>query len=223
MRTPTDPKITKANQPVKPMSEHLFLTRDSAMTSAPAEVEDSSDLNDIEKLIWHSSEDELGVLLANWMATPVIKESRIWDICIPGTHNSCAYDIASSEVNRPGFQFASLFIKCQDKSVMEQLTDGVRFLDLRVCKNIQNLGEPFCAHGGYKTVPLISAFREISEFLSIHHSEIIILSLRKDLGFIIGPGAMTLYESDMWVTLYLGQFLGPRLGVDTKMQELVER
>eukprot|EP01055_Gregarina_sp_Pseudo9_P000216 Gregarina_sp_Pseudo_9__215@NODE_113_length_4196_cov_42_918210_g105_i0_p1_GENE_NODE_113_length_4196_cov_42_918210_g105_i0NODE_113_length_4196_cov_42_918210_g105_i0_p1_ORF_typecomplete_len773_score154_11PIPLCX/PF00388_19/4_5e10PIPLCX/PF00388_19/1_6e03Varsurf_PPLC/PF03490_13/1_2e05_NODE_113_length_4196_cov_42_918210_g105_i0432361 len=179
---------------------------------------------EVQAFIWESSQRDIEKLLANWMGVTIIQNSRIWDITIPGTHNSCTYDIEHKEGNRALLKFAKLFIKCQEKSVYEQLVSGVRFLDLRVCKNVQSgYGEPFCAHGGYRTVSLRTVFRDIARFLDEHQTEVLLLSIRRDAGHRRGPSALTLAESDFWVSLYLGRFMGARLRSRTTIGEMVER
>lgn len=53
-------------------------------------------------------------------------DKKILLINIPATHDSCAYNMN---------YFASVFAKCQDLNIMEQLKIGVRKIDIRVAPN----------------------------------------------------------------------------------------
>ncbi|KFG66295.1 hypothetical protein TGRUB_315080 [Toxoplasma gondii RUB] len=86
---------------------------------------------------------------------------------------------------------------------------------------------PYCAHGGVCTVPLLPVLCEIREFLDSHPSEIIILSLVADHGVCQGTFCDTrplhAGEVDFYLGKILGDFLGPRLGKDTTLEQLLKR
>lgn len=96
-------------------------------------------------------------------------------ISIPGTHNS-------------GACYKTLpTVRCQEKSVTEQLYNGVRFVDLRVgkapLKNEEKSFELTVVHGKLPVrIPKSRKFRktlsEIYDFLESNPSECVILSLK---------------------------------------------
>lgn len=59
----------------------------------------------------------------NWMSF-LPDNLKLFNLTIPGTHNSCAYD-------------CSPFAKCQKLSLIDQLNSGVRYLDVR-CRQIED-------------------------------------------------------------------------------------
>ncbi len=98
-------------------------------------------------------------------------------INIPGTHDSCAYRV----------QYPVLS-KCQNTTIIEQLNNGIRFLDIRVekdgkrlkivhdiadCKNPENKRE---------NLFLEDVIQDCKNFLSQNPSETILLSYKRDDG-----------------------------------------
>lgn len=183
----------------------------------------SANQREIQSFIWDSNKMDMATLLANWMGINVVQKSRIWDITIPGSHNSATYEITHQESKRALMKFVSQFVRCQDMTIYQQLMNGIRFLDLRLCKHPQQPGVPYCAHGGYRTAPLLDVYRQIAKFLDEHPTEIVLISGKKDEGFEKGEGMISLLESDFWLSLYLGRFLGVKLRNDTTVADMVKR
>lgn len=65
--------------------------------------------------------------MKNWMID-IPDTTKISDITIPGTHDSCAF--------RVQYPF---FSKCQSKTITKQLNSGIRYLDIRVEKDGERL------------------------------------------------------------------------------------
>jgi hypothetical protein len=61
---------------------------------------------------------------ANWQGQKYSDDTKLWEMSIPGTHDTCA------RTNHTGYAD-----KCQTWSVTEQLNHGIRFLDLRLNYN----------------------------------------------------------------------------------------
>lgn len=108
-------------------------------------------------------------------------------------------------------------------NIYHQLLLGARFLDLRVCKHPKRRGEPYCAHGGFRTIPFKDVLQQLTQFLTSHPTEIVVLSVRRDVAYMHGRASIGMVESDFWVALYLKEYLGPRLTADITVGELADR
>lgn len=101
----------------------------------------------------------------------------ISQINLPGTHDSCAYQV----------QFP-LISKCQNKTITEQLNSGVRFLDIRVEKDVEKLKIVHdiadCKNPENKKVKLYldDVIKDCKYFLSENPSETILLCYKRDDG-----------------------------------------
>ena len=103
----------------------------------------------------------------NWMSQ-IPDNKYLSELDIPGTHDS-------------GTQSLSIWAKTQGWTVSEQLTAGIRFLDIR----IGNFGDTFdIVHGSIKVSGL--TFDDVLEtcysFLKSHQTETIIMSVQRDAG-----------------------------------------
>jgi hypothetical protein len=70
---------------------------------------------------------------------------------------------------------------CQNKSILEQLNDGIRYIDLRIVKHEKEELGSIChgLHGDY----VISMLNQILEFISENKKEIIFVDVKKVYGF----------------------------------------
>lgn len=129
-----------------------------------------------------------------WMEqlAPYIQEQPITRIFIPGSHDSAAYSLehkfgknqnVTSKVNVLkyllfGFvvtQVAHRWAKTQDRSILQQLEDGVRYLDLRVIYR-DSKKDFYTVHGLY--CPILDAIlSQIETFLSENPKEIIVIQV----------------------------------------------
>lgn len=108
-------------------------------------------------------------------------ELCVAQVSVPGTHNSAACYSALPSV------------RCQNESIPQQLRHGVRFLDLRLCKNVlekarARQNELVVCHGQFSVkldgVVLFSAvLAQLYEFLAQHPKEFVIVSIKQE-----GPG-----------------------------------
>jgi hypothetical protein len=94
-----------------------------------------------------------------WMA-PLQKE-RLWDLCLPGTHNSHAYACRPTP-------FGTDWVLCQRLSVRQQLEAGVRLLDFRLSN------ETHFGHGPVETSRLDVVANDIVSFASMHPTEVVV-------------------------------------------------
>jgi 1-phosphatidylinositol phosphodiesterase len=104
--------------------------------------------------------------LSRWMST-IQGTKQLSELSIPGSHDSCA--------QREWFPATA---KCQVLSISDQLSAGVRFLDIR-CRNVHNKFEVF--HGPIdQKISFQTVLSTCLEFLKIHPSECVILSVQEE-------------------------------------------
>lgn len=114
--------------------------------------------------------------MKNWMID-MSDTTKLSDINIPGTHDSCAFRV----------QFP-LLSKCQNKTIKEQLNSGIRFLDIRVekignkLKLVHDIAD--CKHPEKTSKKLLleDIIDDCKSFLSENPSEAILLSYKRDDG-----------------------------------------
>lgn len=112
---------------------------------------------------------------SNWMESNlgILRDKKLYEICIPGSHDSTTYTLGRIGWSPPQFGVA----RCQSKNLEKQLELGVRLFDLRL---IWYNDEIYLHHGDYTsndyyTIPLKDAIKTFSSFLKKHTKEIIFL------------------------------------------------
>ena len=131
--------------------------------------------------------DEAQTLLSNvaaWEWMSVIRDdTKLTEITIPGTHDSCARKFH----NEDPFGVTSGISKCQNLTIREQLDAGVRFLDVR-CEVDASSHSVKTVHGstdcwnGDDYYYLDYCFRDVYNFLAEHPSETVLISIKEDDG-----------------------------------------
>uniref|UniRef100_A0AAR5PJL2 Phosphatidylinositol-specific phospholipase C X domain-containing protein n=1 Tax=Dendroctonus ponderosae TaxID=77166 RepID=A0AAR5PJL2_DENPD len=140
---------------------------------------------------------DLAVDLENWMRNlpDDLKEIPINLLAIPGSHDSFTKDItASSSVSPDGEEILKKleFLKLvkqvmanwsitQSLNVTGQLLAGIRFFDLRICRNYNDEMLYFC-HGLYST-KITDVINELATFLDNHPEEVVILDCQHFYNF----------------------------------------
>jgi len=128
--------------------------------------------------------------LASWMQDTAVENKTIFDLTIPGSHDSGA--VCCPNTNS---YFASWTI-CQRLSAKEQLEIGVRYFDLRLtdlqsdsvgCKVLQKVpgeGERIWISHSFCTMSLRRFLHDMQQFFSITESqrEIVLMQLMGDNG-----------------------------------------
>lgn len=100
---------------------------------------------------------------SQWMGL-VDSNTPVKEIAIPGSHDSATYTM-------------SWVAQCQDLTVYEQLTYGIRYLDLRVEKNSD--GKLYIFHGSARSDILLSTvLADVKKFIGQYKTETIILDFQ---------------------------------------------
>ncbi|PFH31043.1 hypothetical protein BESB_033160 [Besnoitia besnoiti] len=82
------------------------------------------------------------VTLSDWMKTQGLQQQRIWDVIFPATHNSASWKLAEVTSKQPMLlSMIKNWVACQHVNITEQLSRGIRWLDLRVCKIVDETEE----------------------------------------------------------------------------------
>ena len=128
--------------------------------------------------------------LRNWMhiLPHEIKQRPLNQLCIPGTHNSASHDCS----HRNGLgkdaerilkylpaKLIQRWAKCQRVSPLQQLNDGIRYLDIRLS---MNRGVVNICHG-LNSISWDELISELNEFILSTRSEVIILDVNHLYGF----------------------------------------
>lgn len=128
----------------------------------------------------------LNIERAKWMeyllkSDQNFAQKRLWEIVIPGTHDSATCDVGISRVPEAcrDFKFDIPFIGeavrpwsiAQSRTIFDQLNEGIRFLDLRV----YYAGANFYAYHDVIGETFSSIFSQILRFLSLSNKEIVVL------------------------------------------------
>lgn len=108
------------------------------------------------------------------------------DVYLIGTHHSDTTNITFDIKIDSAFQYAAntYFLRpllkkytiCQNKTITQQLNDGIRVFDIRLAKYNDEI---YTAHSFY-TTPLFPILTDIYAFLTANPSEFVILNLTKD-------------------------------------------
>eukprot|EP00128_Syssomonas_multiformis_P017965 Colp12_sorted_trinity150504_noHs@2436 len=109
-----------------------------------------------------------GILVSNgptWMSRHA--KRSIYDLALPGSHDSAAYMFDSTT------PFVVPYSKTQQWTMLHQLMNGVRALDLRV---MTYRGKIWLSHK-YLIIPLVDGLQQIVQFVSNHPTEIVTVLL----------------------------------------------
>lgn len=114
--------------------------------------------------------------LTDWMSELKQSGLRLWQVNIPGTHDSACFEFEPTP-DEPGFDEFDGAARTQSKTFEQQLNYGVRFFDIRVNYNLN------CVHGkGILTFHTTSTFndfvRAVKKFLSDHNKEVVVVRLK---------------------------------------------
>jgi 1-phosphatidylinositol phosphodiesterase len=127
----------------------------------------------------------------NWMRY-LDGNKKLTELTIPGTHDSGTYLS----------NFTGL-AKCQNKSIADQLNQGIRFLDIRLKPGIHNDNVLYIAHGVAESrfsfegdvMPIIQRFLKTNPF------ETIIMSIKDDSKTYKGDNHKKYFYNAVWSTI----------------------
>ena len=109
----------------------------------------------------------------NWMSEyfPLLKDKSVFEMIIPGSHNSGTYNVSKSLKNE---------CKCQNISINRQLDLGIRFLDFKYCRKGDKKNDVWICNRSARGMKFTIAMQEIKTFLFFHSKEFIIVRLNQD-------------------------------------------
>ncbi|MBP8981111.1 MAG: WG repeat-containing protein [Syntrophobacterales bacterium] len=168
-----------------------------------------------------------GIDMTNWMAG-LPDDLPLSMITAPGTHDSGTYAYPGCD----GDVFVE-FVKCQNKSIEEQLLLGARFLDLRLgtkavfspCSVYQmcldycyHINDLFFWHGTYFIDILFrNVLDQIKNFLATHPKEAIVIRPMTEFNCPIAgyPSTVGLFKQIITSDTYKDLFVKPPAGIPT--------
>lgn len=119
---------------------------------------------------------------ANWMSnTPEFMEYPLWQLTLPATHDSCTYDFYDEGQSRARcsdyYAGVTSRVSCQAQqdTMLEQLNGGVRYVDIRVCKN-QDDNKIFYTYHSLIAVKVQDVLDNIATFLSAGSKELVVVN-----------------------------------------------
>lgn len=124
---------------------------------------------------------------ANWMheasaLDPRFAAMSLWDMTVPGTHDTLSYDLSSELTELASTPFGAgdivrNFAVTQTTSVTQQLEAGIRFLDFRVMRSPD--GEWYGTHTVRTRKPALDYVREIARWLDGREGEYLMVFLSR--------------------------------------------
>ncbi|KAJ7090798.1 PLC-like phosphodiesterase [Mycena belliarum] len=138
---------------------------------------------------------------SDWMAK-LSDDTRIVDMNLPGTHDAATWDYSDARqaelVKYTGPIRAAAFFRCQDRSLIQSLNDGIRVFDLRLGYNPGNDTIGFY-HGVAMlgpTTTLQDVLYGLYNWLILHPTETVLVSINHE------EGSKTLYDQKFEETLF---------------------
>lgn len=176
--------------------------------------------------------------VADWMESywDIIKDKTIFDVVLPGTHDSGSYScsfeyglapFAPSIIKRkclPRYakDIAMNWTKTTTLDIIGQLSEGARYLDLRVCCSVKD-NEIRTEHSIYGT-KYEDLLYQVFEFILLHTKEFVILDFRH-FGK-IKYNDMSKDDHDRLVSLIqniIGKYLVQKKELNEPLQKLFEK
>ena len=123
----------------------------------------------------------------NWMHTARMADSRfgemsLWDMTLPGSHDTLSYDLSDQLTELPSTpnMIGSIvrdFAITQSINITQQLDAGIRFLDIRVMRSTD--GVWYGTHTVRTNKPAIAYINEISQWLEKSKGEYLIVFISR--------------------------------------------
>ncbi len=121
-----------------------------------------------------------------WQLRAALKNKRLTEVIFPGTHDSFTYDLNSISVcnsDSGATQAAALapgFAKAQDLDFYTQLTRGIRYFDIRLCRQD---GTNYTTHSLISRTSFEEQTANLKQFIESNPYEIIIFDLQHVYGY----------------------------------------
>ena len=112
---------------------------------------------------------ESNIPLDRWMS--YFSDHALFSLSLPGTHNSSSYDLAHSSF------ILSNRISCQSQPISQQLTDGIRAIDLRICSVVEGGETTYWTAHGPRFCRLEVCLKHIKEFLEANRTEFVFVNI----------------------------------------------
>lgn len=152
----------------------------------------------------------------NWMSK-IDSSTSLGNLIIPGTHDSATYDI-----KMPDFGYAT----CQKDDISTQLSNGIRFFDLRIGYRCNTNDETLALFHGifFCGIYLKDVFNTFAEFLSSNSKETLLVCIKEennrcgDFSSLIG----NLYD-EYSEYFYIEKTMPPNLGAARGKMVLLNR
>jgi hypothetical protein len=120
------------------------------------------------------------IKMDRWMSQlfPWIKSKKLWEITMPGSHDSLSYACKKGISDKNQLQTLSGIVRAQDKNLTEQMNLGARYFDLRFRK----FGTHYVGHHGAVNctdVSLTDVMQNLYDFLTVpeHLYEVVIVKI----------------------------------------------
>lgn len=140
----------------------------------------------------------------NWMS--VFQGKRLWEMLLPGTHDTATYRFADAA-------FVTNWAQTQQFSIYDQLKGGIRYLDIRV-NNDKHDGKVYCSHTFF-TIPFQDVVNDISKFILENPSEVVVFAVQGD------GGKDQLAEAKAAAQSVLSKFFADSISGDETLGQLV--
>lgn len=136
----------------------------------------------------YQMDDGVVINANNWMTDIFITQNKndvkLREMLIPGTHDSATHGIeptsgsadpddCGTPIMAYGSAITSSWAKAQSKNILEQLNDGIRYLDLRLTWD----DEVWIEHC-FKSVKFSDVLTDIKTFAELHPNEIVIVDVQ---------------------------------------------
>lgn len=141
----------------------------------------------------------------NWMSY-IKDDAKITKIAMPGTHNS-------------GTMGMNKFARCQNGSLYEQYTYGVRFFDIRM--KADKKGKLIIAHGVCKGMPAEHVF-ESFKMIFDESDEFFVLGIRTYMNQKIGPIKLSYDGNPAETNRLIREYLNPEKYALTDCENIAE-
>lgn len=146
------------------------------------------------------------MFLKNWMSY-ISDDAKITRLAMPGSHNS-------------GTMGMSKLAKCQNGSLYNQYTHGVRAFDIRL--KADKKGRLFIAHGIMTGMPAEPVFENLKAILNESNGEFFVISMITYMNQQIGPFRLSYSGNSAETSRLINKYLSPEKYALTDIENIGE-